>query len=147
MGVTAHAYVQDDAGQMTIDRFWDFIEMNRRLRLTLLSFTSLLAIDIIVSVIALKVVQRRMNFVDPSLVLAVYTDGRLITLEEFYRLDLAAVILNGLCKDSHTSSSISLPGRSHSLCPPQDSTLSSHNINLPNDLHWLISPYIIDNKL
>lgn len=117
MGVTAHAYVQDDAGQMTIDRFWDFIEMNRRLRLTLLSFTSLLAIDIIVSVIALKVVQRRMNFVDPittrlligvlpfiaiyfiqSLVLAVYTDGRLIALEEFYRLDLAAVILNGLCK-------------------------------------------------
>ncbi|CCA73928.1 hypothetical protein PIIN_07881 [Serendipita indica DSM 11827] len=117
MGVTAHAYAQDDSGQMNSDRFWAYIDMNRGLRFTILTFILLLAIDIIVSFIALKVVQKRMNFIDPittrllvavlpfvaiyfiqSLVVTVYPEGRSMTLEEFYGLELAGVILSGLCR-------------------------------------------------
>ncbi|CCA76120.1 hypothetical protein PIIN_10120 [Serendipita indica DSM 11827] len=109
-------WMEYGAGHLRGDQVTHFLIVNRNLNFAVVAFGLLLSIDIAVSLISLKVTQRRVHFIDPlttrlvvavlpfvvlrfieSLVLTIYPESYAMRYTDYDVLILLTIILGGLC--------------------------------------------------
>ncbi|CCA69423.1 hypothetical protein PIIN_03323 [Serendipita indica DSM 11827] len=117
IAVTANGWALSDAGQLSTAGMRAYLSVRRGLGFTIVAFSLLLSIDITISFITLKVSQKGMNFIDPvstrllvavlpfvlidlleTLVVTIYPETHMPYEYNVLALNLADVIINGVCR-------------------------------------------------
>ncbi|CAG7847275.1 SubName: Full=Uncharacterized protein {ECO:0000313/EMBL:CCA69422.1} [Serendipita indica DSM 11827] len=117
MAVIANEWALIDSHQLNSDGYRAYFSVRRGLYFTSVAFGVLLAIDIMVSFITLKVSQKRMNFIDPIstrllvavfpfvfldfleyLVFAIYPETHTVYGYDINAFNLADTIISGVCR-------------------------------------------------
>lgn len=117
MAILENAWAVDDANRLGFAGYRTHLIVRRGFGFTIVGFSSLLMIDVAISFITLKVLQKGMKFIDPissrllvavlpfvlinliaSLVIALYPERHSLYHYSLFTLNLANVIINGVCR-------------------------------------------------
>ncbi|CAG7850493.1 SubName: Full=Uncharacterized protein {ECO:0000313/EMBL:CCA76852.1} [Serendipita indica DSM 11827] len=114
--IMTNAWIKYAVKHLDFDQFSHYLLVNRGLNFAVVAFGSLMSIDVIISLVALKVTQRRVYFIDPlttrlvvavlpfvifkfieSLAITVYPESSAMRYTDYYVLNLVSIILGGVC--------------------------------------------------